>query len=137
MIKVPATIEGLEAITALTAEGISVNVTLIFSLERYGAVLDAFESGLEQAKANGHDLAPIARRRPARASADRLVDGIPRRTRTSDRRDDDEGDGEPNAEGEADGRKNGDGDPDSVGRVDPRNTRDDQRDDAEDCEADR
>ncbi|MET0788450.1 MAG: transaldolase [Cellulomonas sp.] len=59
-IKIPATEEGLPAITAVLAEGISVNVTLIFSLERYGKVIDAFESGLEQAKANGHDLAPIA-----------------------------------------------------------------------------
>lgn len=59
-IKIPATREGLPAITAVLAEGISVNVTLIFSIERYGEVLDAFESGLEKAKANGHDLAPIA-----------------------------------------------------------------------------
>jgi len=59
-IKIPATREGLSAITAVLAEGISVNVTLIFSLERYGAVLDAFQSGLEQARANGHDLTPIA-----------------------------------------------------------------------------
>ncbi len=59
-IKIPATLEGLPAITAVLAEGISVNVTLIFSLERYAAVLDAFQSGLEQARANGHDLAPIA-----------------------------------------------------------------------------
>lgn len=58
-IKIPATREGLPAITAVLAEGISVNVTLIFSLERYGKVLDAFQSGLEQAQANGHDLAPI------------------------------------------------------------------------------
>ncbi|GEK20948.1 transaldolase [Cellulomonas xylanilytica] len=58
-IKIPATREGLPAITAVLAEGISVNVTLIFSLERYGAVLDAFQTGLEQARANGHDLAPI------------------------------------------------------------------------------
>jgi len=58
-IKIPATLEGLPAITAVLAEGISVNVTLIFSLERYRAVLDAFLAGLEQAKANGHDLAPI------------------------------------------------------------------------------
>ena len=56
----PPPVEGLPAITAVLAEGISVNVTLIFSLERYGAVLDAFQSGLEQAQANGHDLAPIA-----------------------------------------------------------------------------
>ncbi len=59
-IKIPATLEGLPAITAVLAEGISVNVTLIFSLDRYRAVLDAFLAGLEEAKANGHDLAPIA-----------------------------------------------------------------------------
>ena len=59
MIKVPATIEGLEAITALTAEGISINVTLIFSLERHRAVIDAYLTGLEQAKAAGKDLSTI------------------------------------------------------------------------------
>ena len=48
MIKVPATIEGLPAITALIAAGISVNVTLIFSVKRYGQVIDAFMKGLEQ-----------------------------------------------------------------------------------------
>jgi transaldolase len=48
-IKIPATVEGLPAITACLAEGISVNVTLIFSLERYGQVIDAFMAGLEQA----------------------------------------------------------------------------------------
>ncbi|WP_311215134.1 MULTISPECIES: transaldolase [unclassified Arthrobacter] len=58
-IKIPATLEGLEAITATLAEGISVNVTLIFSLERYRAVINAFQSGLEQAKENGHDLSTI------------------------------------------------------------------------------
>jgi transaldolase len=58
-IKIPATLAGLPAITATLAEGISVNVTLIFSLERYRAVMDAFLAGLEQAKANGHDLAKI------------------------------------------------------------------------------
>jgi transaldolase len=58
-IKIPATLEGLAAITATLAEGISVNVTLIFSLERYRAVINAFQAGLEQAKANGHDLATI------------------------------------------------------------------------------
>lgn len=58
-IKIPATVEGLEAITATLAEGISVNVTLIFSLDRYRAVVNAFLSGLEKAKANGHDLAEI------------------------------------------------------------------------------
>lgn len=59
-IKIPATREGLPAITAVLAEGISVNVTLIFSLERYGEVIDAFFAGLEQAKANGHDIHKIA-----------------------------------------------------------------------------
>jgi transaldolase len=58
-IKIPATKAGLPAITATLAEGISVNVTLIFSLERYGAVMEAFLAGLEQAKANGHDLTKI------------------------------------------------------------------------------
>ncbi|MFC0040935.1 transaldolase [Actinomadura rayongensis] len=59
-IKIPATEAGLPAITAALAEGISVNVTLIFSLERYAGVIDAFFAGLEQAKANGHDLSTIA-----------------------------------------------------------------------------
>jgi len=59
MIKIPATVEGLPAITAVLAEGISVNVTLIFSIERYRAVMDAFLAGLEQARENGHDLAPV------------------------------------------------------------------------------
>ncbi|WP_433057935.1 transaldolase [Dactylosporangium sp. CS-033363] len=58
-IKIPATKEGLPAITATLAQGISVNVTLIFSLERYEAVINAFFAGLEQAKENGHDLAKI------------------------------------------------------------------------------
>ena len=58
-IKIPATLAGLPAITATLAEGISVNVTLIFSLERYGEVMEAFLAGLEQAKANGHDLTKI------------------------------------------------------------------------------
>jgi transaldolase len=59
-IKIPATKEGLPAITAALAEGISVNVTLIFSLERYGEVIDAFMTGLEQAAAAGRDLKAIA-----------------------------------------------------------------------------
>lgn len=59
-IKIPATLDGLQAISDVLADGISVNVTLIFSLERYRAVLDAFLDGLERARANGHDLAPIA-----------------------------------------------------------------------------
>jgi transaldolase len=59
-IKIPATVEGLPAITAALAEGISVNVTLIFSLERYAQVMDAYMAGLEQAAAAGHDLSTIA-----------------------------------------------------------------------------
>lgn len=59
MIKIPATVEGLEAITATIAQGISVNVTLIFSLERHRAVIDAYLTGLEQAKAAGIDLSTI------------------------------------------------------------------------------
>ncbi len=59
MIKVPATVEGLEAITALIAEGISVNVTLIFSLQRHKEVIEAYLAGLEQAKAAGVDLSTI------------------------------------------------------------------------------
>jgi len=59
LIKIPATEEGLPAITATLAEGISVNVTLIFSVERYENVIKAFFAGLEQAKANGHDLRGI------------------------------------------------------------------------------
>jgi transaldolase len=48
MIKVPATLEGLPAITTLIASGISVNVTLIFSVKRYGQVIEAFMKGIEQ-----------------------------------------------------------------------------------------
>ncbi len=59
-IKIPATKEGLPAITACLAEGISVNVTLIFSLERYGEVIDAFIAGLEQAVAAGRDISRLA-----------------------------------------------------------------------------
>src|SRR6201999_2058325 len=59
-IKIPATEAGIPAITATLAQGISVNVTLIFSLERYGKVIDAFMAGLEQAAANGHDISSVA-----------------------------------------------------------------------------
>jgi transaldolase len=58
-IKIPATTEGAPAITSTLAEGISVNVTLIFGLDRYQGVMDAYLDGLEQAKANGKDLAEI------------------------------------------------------------------------------
>jgi transaldolase len=58
-IKIPATVEGLPAISQCLAEGISVNVTLIFSLERYGEVVDAFFEGLERALHAGHDLSRL------------------------------------------------------------------------------
>ncbi|BDV30468.1 transaldolase [Microbacterium terricola] len=59
LIKIPATKAGLPAITAVLAEGISVNVTLIFSLDRYADVIDAYLAGIEQAQANGHDVSKI------------------------------------------------------------------------------
>jgi transaldolase len=59
LVKIPATVEGLPAITAALAEGISVNVTLIFSVERYRGVLAAWLDGLEQARAAGLDLSRI------------------------------------------------------------------------------
>ncbi len=59
LIKIPATVEGLPAITEVIAAGISVNVTLIFSTERYQAVMDAYVAGLEQAQAAGIDLSTI------------------------------------------------------------------------------
>jgi transaldolase len=58
-IKIPGTLAGLPAITKTLAAGISVNVTLIFSLQRYDAVMDAFLQGMEQARQNGHDLSKI------------------------------------------------------------------------------
>lgn len=58
-IKIPATKAGLPAITAALAEGISVNVTLIFSVERHREVMDAYLAGLEGARAAGHDLSTI------------------------------------------------------------------------------
>ena len=58
-IKIPATPAGIPAITQCLSEGISVNVTLIFALERYGEVIEAFMAGIEQAAAAGHDLSTI------------------------------------------------------------------------------
>jgi transaldolase len=58
-IKIPGTEAGLPAITRTLAEGISVNVTLIFSVDRYRAVTDAFLAGVERAAANGHDLSRL------------------------------------------------------------------------------
>ncbi|MFK4122095.1 transaldolase [Streptomyces longwoodensis] len=59
MVKIPATKAGLPAITEVIGLGISVNVTLIFSLERYGQVMDAYLAGLEKAAARGLDLSTI------------------------------------------------------------------------------
>ena len=59
MIKIPATVEGLPAIAQVLAEGISVNVTLIFALDRYRGVMQSFLTGLEQAREAGKDLSTI------------------------------------------------------------------------------
>jgi transaldolase len=59
LIKIPATVEGLPAITTALSEGISVNVTLIFSLDRYRAVLNAWLDGLERAVDAGRDVTTI------------------------------------------------------------------------------
>jgi transaldolase len=59
LIKIPATAAGIPAIAETTALGISVNVTLIFSLQRYREVMDAYLTGLEKAKAAGLDLGEI------------------------------------------------------------------------------
>jgi transaldolase len=59
-VKIPATRQGLGAISAALAEGISVNVTLIFSLDRYDQVIDAFLAGMEEARSAGHDLSAMA-----------------------------------------------------------------------------
>jgi len=59
LIKVPATVEGLPAITELIANGISVNVTLIFSVNRYKQVLDAFASGLESRLSASNEINEI------------------------------------------------------------------------------
>ncbi len=58
-IKIPATKAGIPAITAVLAEGISVNVTLIFSVERHREVMDAYLAGMEKARESGHDLSKI------------------------------------------------------------------------------
>jgi transaldolase len=58
-VKIPATLEGLPAIADALADGVSVNVTLIFGLDRYRAVIDAFMTGLEKASANGKDLSAL------------------------------------------------------------------------------
>ena len=59
LIKIPASVEGLSSIADATAAGVSVNVTLIFGLDRYDGVMDAYFTGLEQAKEAGIDLSTI------------------------------------------------------------------------------
>ena len=59
MIKIPATVEGLPAISEVIADGINVNVTLIFSLDRYRGVMNAYLTGLEQAREHGKELSTI------------------------------------------------------------------------------
>jgi transaldolase len=59
LIKIPATTAGPAAITAVVGEGISVNVTLIFSVQRYREVMDAYLDGLDIANESGHDLSGI------------------------------------------------------------------------------
>ncbi len=59
LIKIPGTAEGCPAITQTLAAGISVNVTLIFGLDQYADVMNAFLDGIEQAQANGHDLSTL------------------------------------------------------------------------------
>jgi transaldolase len=60
MIKIPATREGLPAITDAIAAGLNVNITLIFALERYQEVIEAYLEGLEQRVGRGEDVAHIA-----------------------------------------------------------------------------
>lgn len=59
MVKIPATLAGIPAITQVLGQGISVNVTLIFSLDRYRAVIDAYLKGIAAAVDNGHDISTI------------------------------------------------------------------------------
>jgi transaldolase len=59
LIKIPGTKEGWPAITESIANGISINVTLIFGLDQYRHVMEAYVAGLEKARANGHDLSGI------------------------------------------------------------------------------
>lgn len=60
LVKIPATRAGIPAITALIGEGISINVTLIFSLERYGEVMEAYLAGLEAFRSVGGDVSSVA-----------------------------------------------------------------------------
>jgi len=59
-VKIPATLEGLPAVREAIADGININVTLIFSLERYAAVMEAYAAGLEKRAASGLAIGSIA-----------------------------------------------------------------------------
>jgi transaldolase len=59
MVKIPATAEGVPAIRSMVSEGRNINVTLIFSLERYGDVIEAYLSGLESFASQGGDLGRV------------------------------------------------------------------------------
>ncbi|MFT6973084.1 MAG: transaldolase [Pontimonas sp.] len=59
MVKIPATLAGIPAITHVVAQGVSVNVTLIFSLERHREVIAAYVAGIALAAENGHDISTI------------------------------------------------------------------------------
>lgn len=59
-VKIPGTVAGLPAIEQCLAEGMSINVTLIFSLRRYAEVIDTFITGVERARTGGHDLSRLA-----------------------------------------------------------------------------
>ena len=59
MIKIPATIQGIPAVRQMIAEGININVTLIFSIERYREVMDAYLAGLEDRLMNKGDIEDI------------------------------------------------------------------------------
>jgi len=59
MVKIPATAEGVPAIRDVIATGRNINVTLIFSLERYGEVMDAYITGLETLDASGADISKV------------------------------------------------------------------------------
>src|SRR5207237_10218369 len=59
MVKIPATRPGLPAIRQMLGEGVNINVTLIFSVERYAEVVESFMSGLEDFKKKGGDLRKV------------------------------------------------------------------------------
>lgn len=78
MIKIPATVEGLPAITEVIGSGINVNVTLLFDVKRYEAVAEAYMAGLEKAAAAGHDVSKIRSVASFFLSRiDTLVDALP------------------------------------------------------------